>query len=358
MFMDTKIPNGTVLHLGQKLRSMPRRDLLRLSSFTVSSGFGIRSLIQETYGKKPEGKAIVHTGDIHGNSDKVKIIPQKRYRRINVYNNMKLKKFSNINGLQSISILQETPNPSSISIVFDIKKNSKTLEKDIPNNYNGIPIKYKRKSVNLNKEEFEGGRSIDNPNKAGNVDGTICLIAYKKYSDSQRIITADHVMEGANEMKFAGDTIGTFDTRDRSVDTTSYSVSSGVETDPLGTVDSRIPNISGVWRSAGLVDKVGNTDDGDSISDGETVDVKMFGALSGYVEDICNNTKRSFGQVSYQADMRDHKTTDGDSGGPWVDSNGKLLALHHGYASYNGNKWSVGVVGKPALDAVQVSLSK
>lgn len=106
-----------------------------------------------------------------------------------------------------------------------------------------------------------------------------------------------------------------------------------------------------------LADKVGNTDDGDSVSDGETVDVKMFGAFSGQVSDFCNNTKR-WNRVSHQADMAHHRTTDGDSGGPWVDHDGKLLGLHHGAGGSGGNSWSVAAVGRHALNGGLMTLSK
>ena len=56
--------------------------------------------------------------------------------------------------------------------------------------------------------------------------------------------------------------------------------------------------------------------------------------------------------------MKEHKTDGGDSSGPWVDKNGKLLACHFGYATYFSNEWSLGSVGRESLDAVNASLSQ
>ena len=144
-------------------------------------------------------------------------------------------------------------------------------------------------------------------------------------------------------------------TFDAATDTSKYQIESGVSTDALGTIS--VPDVTGMWTFAGLADKVGQTDDGDSLSDGDTVSVQIYGAKSSRIDDTCNNTKR-YGidrggrDLEYQADVVKSETRDGDSGGPWVDDNGKLLACHFGIASDWDDAWSVGSVGYESLDRV------
>jgi hypothetical protein len=224
----------------------------------------------------------------------------------------------------------------------------------VPNNYKRVPTVVEEKPLKTREEAIKGGYSVVDPTEtAGN--GTICMIGYDANSSEKLILTAAHVTEGADTVEYAGDELGRFHKDDEFTDTVSYTLTGDFNVDPLGTV-SQLPNISGAWNFAGLADKVGQTDDGDSVSDGGTVGVEFYGRTSGYVTDTCNNTKRT-GDVLYQADMKNNRTDDGDSGGPWVDGNGKLLGLHHGTSGYSGDFWSVATVGRPALDAVDVSLS-
>jgi hypothetical protein len=165
------------------------------------------------------------------------------------------------------------------------------------------------------------------------------LVCYDADTGAERAITAAHVMDGTSTMYNSGTAVADFDNRDTATDTTAYDVRSGASTGPLETIS--IPNISGAWRFAGLADKVRITSDGDFVSDGDTVDVELYGATSGTVSDVCNNTKRYDGKVDYQADMKEHKTDSDDFGGPWVDTNGKLLACHYGYSTYFSNEWGL-----------------
>jgi len=59
--------------------------------------------------------------------------------------------------------------------------------------------------------------------------------------------------------------------------------------------------------------------------------------------------------------MKTYETDKGDSGGPWVDSDGALLGIHHGHNNpgwFRDEKWNVAVVGEPALIAIGAYLYK
>lgn len=356
--MPRKIPTGTTLQLGQKLRSTSRRSVLRgLAAAATTSGAALSTAVERAYGKKPDGRVIVHTDDVHGQPDEVRVIPKERYRRLKVYERLPIQKFTTRDGIQAVTITQQSDDPTDLALKFLVETNDRATRRNVPNNYSQVPTVVEEQPVETTPEAIEGGSSVDNPNKGGEANGTVCIVGYDADMDGELILTADHVMEG-DDMYFAGDKIAELHERDQSLDVTSYELTSSIDTDPLDTYSSKVEPVSGAWQFAGLADKVGQTDDGDTVSDGETVDVDMYGSTSQHVSDKCNNTKRS-DQIEYQADMEHWRTDSGDSGGPWVDQNGKLLGVHHGSDSYflTGEKWSTATVGRPALDAVEVSLS-
>ncbi len=330
-----------------------------LATAATASGAALSAAVERAYGKPPEGKVIVHTDDIHGQPDTVRVIPKERYRRLKLYERLPIQKFTDRDGIQALTITQQSDDPTDLALKFLVENDVRATRKRVPNNYKRVPTVVEEKPFETRGEAIEGGSSVDNPNNGSGIDGTVCLVGYDADGSGELILTADHVMEGSSKMQFSDETIAEFHERDESVDVTSYKTTSSINTDPTGTV-SEIPNITGTWRFAGLADTVGQTDDGDSVSDGGTVGVELYGLTSGYVSDECNNTKRS-GGIEYQADMKEHQTGRGDSGGPWVDSNGKLLGVHHGWNdplfSFQ-DEWSIAAVGRPALDTVGVSLTE
>lgn len=357
--MPRKIPTGTTLDLGAKLRETSRRSVLRgLAAAATASGAALSTAVERAYGKRPDGRVIVHTDDVHGQPDTVRVIPKERYRRLKVYERLPIRKFTARDGVRAVTITQQSDDPTDLALKFLVESNVRATRKRVPNNYNRVPTVVEEQPVETVPEAIEGGSSIDNPNTSGSKsDGTVCLVGYDADGTGELILTADHVMNGADEMHFSDDKIAEFHERNQSLDVTSYKLTSSISTDPLDTVGTKVEAVSGAWQFAGLADKVGQTDDGDSVSDGGTVDVELYGRTSLYVSDKCNNTKRS-GYIEYQADMADHKTDEGDSGAPWVDENGKLLGVHSGSRSdFFGDAWSIAAVGRPALDAVGVSLS-
>ncbi len=358
--MSGKIPTGTTLELGSKLRALSRRSVLRgLATAATASGAALSAAVERAYGKPPEGKVIVHTDDIHGQPDTVRVIPKERYRRLKLYERLPIQKFTDREGVQALTITQQSDDPTDLALKFLVENNNRATRKRVPNNYNRVPTVVEEKPFETREElDFEGGSVIANPNTSKDTDGTVCLVGYDADGSGELVLTADHVMNGSAEMHDVNGKIGELHDRDQSLDVTSYKITSNIKTHPTGTFED-IPNITGAWRFAGLADKVGQTDDGDSVADGDTVPVELFGRSSSYVSDKCNNTKRS-DQVEYQADMANHHTDQGDSGAPWVDRDGKLLGVHHGAdeAFWGDKEWSTATVARPALNAVGVDLSK
>jgi len=358
--MPKKIPTGTVLQLGERLRSVSRRRFLKGVASLAAGSIGLSTLVKRAYGKKPDGRVLVYTDDRLGNPDTVKIVSKERYRRLKLYEQLPVDKLvRQRRGVNAVTITQRSDDPDDLALKFLLDRNTNSVRKRVPNTYNRMPVVVEERPRQSKPEALEGGSAIDYDQTSYN--GTAALVGYDG-DGNQAIVTADHVMEEAQTMYSGGDEVGTFSSRDVSIDVTAYTRSNNASTNVGGTKSSSVSEITGAWKFAGLADKVGQTDDGDSVSDGDTVSVDHYGATSGHISDKCNNTKRT-GQIEYQADMVHHYTDGGDSGGPWVDDNGKLLGVHHGY-DYDSDlfggytEWSTAAVGRPALDAVGVSLSK
>lgn len=289
------------------------------------------------YGARPEGVPIVHTDDRNGNPDKVRIIPEERYRRLHLYANLPVDTFADRTAkLTGISITQQSSDGTDLALEFLSRSNDRSTRKVSPNTYKQMPVVFRRKSSDHVPNSVQGGVGFetDSPKDDSGPAGTVTLIAYDESTGDEVLVATDHTTAGEEQVDDTSCTLIAENNKfDYATDTSRFVVVNGADVAPLRTIN--VPDISGAWRFAGLADTVGQTDDGDSLSDGGTVAVETYGAASGRLENTRNNTKRygtdrEFGELEYQADMVKSKATVGDSGAPWVDANGKLLAQHFG----------------------------
>lgn len=323
------IDTGTVLDLGKARESVSRRRFLRVLGAAGSGIAGLTTTIETVYGASPDGVPIPYTSDRNGNPDKVRVIPEERYRRIRVFRNLPLERILGLHeAFIGLTMEQLSSDETVLALKVLLTDNSTAVTQRLPDAISGVPVTHEVEDSTAHADAFEGGDQVE---RSDGGYGTATMVATDSSSRDDVILTADHVMEGESTMyDSGGDSIGNFNARDQDHDITSYTADSGLYTDPGGTVQS-IPDISGAWFFSGLTDAVGTTDDGGSVSDGGTVSVKMYGnGTGGVVENECNNTKRYGNHVDHQADMANRNATGGDSGGPWVDSNGKFLAMHSG----------------------------
>ncbi len=218
--MPDKIPTETTLELGSKLRALSRRSVLRgLATAATASGAALSAAVERAYGKPPEGKVIVHTDDIHGQPDTVRVIPKERHRRLKLYERLPIQKFTDREGVQALTITQRSDDPTDLALKFLVENNNRATRKRVPNNYKRVPTVVKEKPFETREEVIEGGTAVDNPNTLDGIDGTVCLVGYDT-SGNELIVTADHVMEGADHIVFSGDEIADFYQRDQSLDVT------------------------------------------------------------------------------------------------------------------------------------------
>jgi hypothetical protein len=352
--VSKKIPTGTTVELSDALTNATRRNVLRGISGVALGSLGLSGLVEKATGKTPDGKVLTLTTDLEGNPDMVRVVPQERYRRLKLYEKMPAQQLIGRHpSLTAISITQQSSDPSDLALEFILDPEVEKGRGQLPTTYRDVPISRKEKALSQQPQDYSGGLECNAPNEE---TGTTTVVVYDNSSGDKVILTAEHVTNSDQDLYIGGGKAGSHRSTDQSVDAVSYALD-----DPsFGTVGKvkDIQNITGAWTFSGLADTVGQTDDGDSVGDGGTVGVDLYGDKSGHVSDVCNNTKRT-GNVDYQADMKHARTKKGDSGAPWVDDSGKFLALHSGVEDYyKTTYWSYGAVGQPVFDSLGVSLSQ
>lgn len=351
--MSIKIPVGTTVSLSERLPNATRRNVLRGIGSVAAGSVGLAKLVERAAGATPDGEVLTLTTDVRGNPDTVRVVPPERYRRLKLYERMPAQRIIDRHDpLTAISITQRSSDPSDIGFEFILDAETEGGRSNLPTTYRGVPITYEERTVTRTQQDISGGLECSASDLP---PGTTTVVGYDTSSGNKVVLTAEHVTESSFDLYIGGGEEGTFRVSDATLDAVSYTL----DNPSFGTVGKvkGIQDITGAWTFAGLADTVGQTDDGDTVSDGGTVSVDFYGKESGALSDVCNNTKRT-GKVDYQADMKEAKTQDGDSGGPWVDDNGKFLALHVGTTSDWFDTWSYGTVGQPVFDTLGVSLSK
>jgi hypothetical protein len=118
--------------------------------------------------------------------------------------------------------------------------------------------------------------------------------------------------------------------------------------DPNATAESGQNPINGSWTYAGL---------SDAVAGGSTVSCTFAGRNTCEWQTECYDTKQYY--LEYEASFNGYATTGGDSGGAYVDSDSKLVAIHSGKADYDSDsayEKTFGGVGRKALNRINVVL--
>lgn len=354
------LERGQVINLGGTVSGVSRRRFLKALAIGGAGVFGLKDAITRAYGKEPDGVPIVHTYDIYGNPNRVRIISKERYRRIQTVaelgQNNFIDEYQNVNG---ISIKRQSKSEDDISIHLYLDENSYRKRQVLPSQIQNVPVSYEERPIESGGDDCDwrhGRRDVMRGGLAIGPDGggygTIGLICRDRDTNSAVAITADHVMEGAYRM-YQPDTshdnsrsIGTFSERGQAMDVTKYDISNGVTVDLRGTVRDDVPDITGTWSYPGLADQ----------TDGGSVYCMLSGARNCRLTNSCVDAVIDGNRAQYQANMRYDRCQGGDSGSPWVDNNGNLLAIHSGWQSSNYDSWDAAAIGEQALDWVDAQL--
>lgn len=350
MVEDTLEVGSTV-----EIDSRSRRRFLKSLAVFGTGVTGLTKSIEKVSGKKTEGVPLVHTRDQHGNPAKVRLVPKERRRRIKVLANLPVQQLVENNPIiESIEISQRSNDSSDLAIQFNLSDDDARAKSRLPNRIEDVPVVYGQSDV----KETGGHWCSDNDGTErpiegtvqigdGNGVGTVTMVGYAGVKDDRHtVMTAHHVMENASTMYQNGDPIADHHYSNQARDVTSYTIKSGISNDIMGIHNSSaigVSELNGVWTFDGLTDAVS----------GGTVPCTLSGNQC-KIENECNATKRSGDRVEYEAAMKYERAIGGDSGAPWVDDDGYLLAMHSGWVQdYTLNKWDVGTVGDDAVRGAQ-----
>lgn len=355
--MTTNVPQ-----LGEtvELDNQTRRRFLKYLIAGGTGSVGIQRAIKETYGKEPEGKPIVHTYNIRGEPKRVRMISKERHRRI-----MSLKKvlgeLRDHDGVSGVTITSVTDNEIGIEILIDktsadttdtVKDKASEIVPNIPVTTTIVSVETDGDCSSRNDEAdtLEGGLKV-NGDQSTTDGGTLTFVGYNNNGD-ELLIGSDHIMEGNSDMyQPAGSDrkIGDFYKRSKEYngeDVTSYTLADDIDIDARATI--AVPDISGVWDFYGLVDELNYNG---------PVDCTLTGAGSCTVDNKAVNAVLGGRRVYHEVRMENRNATGGDSGGPWMDSNGDLVAIHSGYGDPDdGDDFDIGSVGSEALVSVNANL--
>lgn len=274
--------------------------------------------------------------------------------------------------VNEISITQRSSDERDLALQLYLDENTYQVRRKLPNRIQDVPVEYIERpttfgqkcsgdsttsSCSANSTDDDCRVGVGFTTLGGNIDiddgdgshGTLAFVAYNDDSGDpyECLITADHVMEGASTMYHVGQAVGTHEIHSLDMDATKYRVKSGIDVNPRETVESSQPNVTGTWDYAGLTDKV-ETNDG-------TVSCKFAGRETCCTGTECNSTSKN-DAVTYEADMKNVVTEHGDSGGPFVDPDGKLVCTLTGCQEYFGDYWDRGPVGTEFLDSINAVL--
>ena len=123
---------GTVLHLGSD-EGTTRHRVLKLLGAASAGVAGLSSVIERAYGARPDGVPLVHANDVSGDPDKVRIVPQERYRRLQVYANLPISKLGGrYDALNGVRITQRSNDETDLALQFLVNNNTREVRRKLP----------------------------------------------------------------------------------------------------------------------------------------------------------------------------------------------------------------------------------
>jgi hypothetical protein len=288
---------------------------------------------------------IVHTRDVHDNPVKVRKISKERYRRIQTFKEITPQSIGKQGLVTGFRLVGEG---DDLRIIAQIPKSASTVDPSSVDTeeYNGVPIQYERADTEKREKCREGTHydTIEGGIEVGVKDsrwlrnesrGTCSFVAWNANPDNpfKCAVTAAHIVENRAD----GDlyqprpsdsnsrVIGSFYELSPSdvMDGAKYDLSES--SNPLETVDSQQEDITGYWTFEGITDQT---------SQGYTIPCTFSGAstCSQYYE--ADHASKSM-LLDYQVNFDRAVTQSGDSGGPFVDGDGKLLSILTGEMEYD-----------------------
>lgn len=356
------IERGTILRLSK----IGRRKFLKIAALSGITGYGFKKSIESAYGQPVDGVPLVHTYDLNGNPDRVKIISEERKKKIKTYSELDTEShFPDDVPVHGMTIRQDSASPNDLKItVFLDEPPSTVAERDLTQNINGVSAEYRSLSVKIinsacdyrfnDFEAMRGGWAIG-PGNNYNAYGTLSFVT--DYGGTPMLFTSGHVAYWggyANDLYqphrniTGADVIGKFNkatpSNTNGYDMVSYTGISNVDYQTNMIHRNDVPDLSGTWSFSGLVDRTSSPKD--------PIPCQYSGARQCKVTNTCVDTYRSVG-LKKIAVMNTRQTKDGDSGAAYMDDYGNLVAINKGAISINGDPYKdFGPPGQEAISSV------
>jgi hypothetical protein len=345
-----------------RLSQLSRRDFIRFVGVGGVSVAGLQRAITDVYGQEPEGKPLVHTYDANGNPDRVRMVPEERHRRITALKNFP-DQFLQPEGVNGIGIKPLSDDPTDLAHEVFVEEESEVripqVRRAAAEHVSDIPIEVTTEDTetfddcstrNNEYQYLQGGLKV-NGDSSTSAGGTLTLPCYNSNGD-EVLVGSGHVMEGASKMyQPAGSTrsVGDFykwSQKETGEDVAAYTLESDDSQFDRTIID--VPNATGTWDFYGLADEIYNNG---------PVDCTVSGASSCTASNKAVETRRGGVRVYHQVNMDSRNASGGDSGGPWMDDDGNLVAVHSGYVEQvDGDNYDAGSAGQQALSAVDAQL--
>lgn len=140
------LQRGEVVQLDTEALGIPRRDFFRAVAGAGGGLLGLKEMIGDAYGKKPEGVPLVLTRDRKGRPDRVRFISKERHRRIQVFKKYPFHSHEDQKGrVQRVELEQKSEDPNDLGFKIYLDLHTGKILDNFPDNIKSIPLKFEEK---------------------------------------------------------------------------------------------------------------------------------------------------------------------------------------------------------------------
>lgn len=351
-----------------------RRTFLNTLAGLGAGISGIRLATMEAFGEDPDGVPIVWRRDKYGNPETIRFIPEERRRRINVYYKFNTDVFHDkVDGINGFRLVGLSDDPADLGLKVFVDKKASRVQNSLPEKFKGLPIVVEEREIETQLhacskfttnyfDPLPANVEVIAEYSNGDTDqSTLGIVCWNDNSNNpyKCYIVSGHGFyesgEWSDYLHQSGtdddgnivemEKCGVFVEGNGDMDAAKYRRNPGTaKADVRSNASDKLKDLNGYWDYQGLTDATSGTG---------TVGADFAGATTCYVDSYCKDTEKDpTTSVAYGA-IFDDGGASGDSGGPYVDSDGYLIALHH---SDHDNGDELGAVGGEVLDSVNAQL--
>jgi len=341
---------------------------------------GIQKATERAFGEKPDGKPVVWRYNRDGTPETIRYVPEERYRRLQVYENVHPRNmYERTDGVNGLTLEQQSDDPTDLALKVYVETLKPSVRRDLPNRVQSVPVTVEERHVDREWGRVCDRRALDfydplpaDPeisgyDSAGNWSGTgtLGVVCWNTDSNdpSEVYLTAAHVIEfddgtvadylqhegeydGSERSEYVGAYVTHSPGGNYGMDIAKYRYRIGtVSPDVLGNADSHLGDVAGTWTHAGLTDRT---------SGSQSLPVEFAGRSTCYATTDCTGTSKTE-LVQYQADYSPNVVTNGDSGGPFLDNDDYLVGTFSYFCE--SCEESSGPTGQELLDAADAQLT-